>query len=173
MTFYISYKYWPILIFIALLLVGFAMGVFEYLYENRFYPGVTINNTSVGGRTYQEVLDEFIGKSEAIKKDGLEVIFVSEGGEEKIRIASTANGLSPDNIVEYYSIENAEPLVKEAYQWGREGSLLQRTFEQSSLFLGKNINVSVVAHKEAIQSLLFSRAKYFFEPAVSAQFIFD
>jgi len=153
----------------AALLVGF----FEFKYSNKYYPGITIDGESVGGKTHAEVLQEFKTKSDILLKNGLTLIFKKQSGEKKINIPATTVGFTSDILVEYFSIDNLNENIDLAYNWGHKGSLIQRIKEQYASIYGKNFYSPISTHKEAIESLLSREIKYFMTPAVPAQFSLD
>jgi len=156
------------LIFIAILAV-FGW-LFESIYSDRYYPGVMIAGESVSGRTYSEVLQEFKTKSDALLKNGLNLVFEKENNKKEINIPTTTTGFTPDILVEYFSVGDLEGVISNAYDLGHKGTIIQRLKEQFTLILGKNFNSPISPHKEAISSLLSRETKYFFTTGVPAQF---
>jgi hypothetical protein len=49
--------------------------MFEY--KDKFYPGIFINNESVGGKTYSEVLNKYKTNADIIKEKGISIVFLS------------------------------------------------------------------------------------------------
>jgi len=160
------------LILILIIILGaIALVVFfEFKYSDKFYPGITINNISVAGKTYEQVLQEFKTKSDALKKDGLKLVFNKTNSKKEINIPEATTGLTPDTNFEYFSVVNFEPIISGAFSWGRKGNFSQRIEEQYNLIYKKNFAVSVSAHKEAIESLVSRETKYFLTAGTPAQF---
>jgi vancomycin resistance protein YoaR len=161
-----------VLIFFTLFVVS-AIGFFEYKYFNKFYPGITINGKSVAGKTYEQVLQEFKTKSDNLQKNGLILVFNVRGDKTELNIPLATTGLTPDTLIEYFTITDFNEIISQSYNWGHSGNILQRLKEQSALIMGKNFVYSVLPHKEAIESLIFNHKKYFFIEEVPAQFSAD
>jgi vancomycin resistance protein YoaR len=169
----IKWLIFPVIFLALLITVASSVWFLEFKYSDRFYPGITIAGESVDGKTYNEVSQEFKTKSDALLKNGLDLVFKRETGETKINIPVSTTGLTPDILVEYFSIGDLQGVVSSAYDWGREGTIMQKLKEQLALFSGKNFNSPISAHKEAIQSLLSRETKYFLAAGVPAQFSLD
>ncbi|OGZ70029.1 MAG: hypothetical protein A3F47_01570 [Candidatus Staskawiczbacteria bacterium RIFCSPHIGHO2_12_FULL_38_11] len=157
----------------SLIILATLVTIFELAYFHRYYPGVKSAGTWVGGKTYEEVLQELKTKSESLQKTGLTLVFNKEDSIKKVNIPAATTGLTSDTLVEYFSIQDIQKDAKSAFDWGRKGNPVQRLKEQFSLILGKNFNTSVSAHKEAIYSLLERETKNYFIAAVPANFSFD
>ena len=149
------------------------VGFFEFKYSGLYYPGVMIAGQSVGGKTYAEVLQEFTEKSDTLLNNGLVLVFERQDGKTEVNIPAITTGLTSDTLVEYFSIIELRETVTHAYNWGRQGTMLQRLKEQFVLLSGKNFNSPAVPHQEAIKSLLARETKNIFTPKVPARFSFD
>ncbi len=146
---------------------------FELQYANKFYPGITINGEPVSGKTYQQVAAEFEEKTEALQKKGLTLVFQSQTQKTEITIPATATGLTPDAVVEYFSIGPAQEDILHAYNFGRTGGIITRLKNQLSLALGKNVIIPVVASRDSIESLITRETERHFAAQIPAQFSFD
>jgi len=158
---------------IVLLFFITLIGTFELRYANKFYPGVMIAGESVGGRTHDDVLQEFKEKSDVLLKDGLSLVLEKTDGKKEINIPATITGLNSDTLVEYFSIVDLEANIARAYAWGHKGTVIQRLKEQFASILGKNFTSPVSPHKEAIQSLISRETKNFLVTGVPANFSLD
>ena len=116
---------------ISVVLVLCVVG-FEIRYWDRYFPGVEVNGRSVGGKTYEGVLEEFKNAAEHLEEKGLELVFVSEGGEKKLIIPDNADGFTPDASISYFSIGDYHAAIDQAYSYGRRGSIVTRISEQFS-----------------------------------------
>ncbi len=166
----IKYFLFPIIFLAALAVLAALVGFFEFKYSDTYYPGVMIAGESVGGRNYGDVLQEFKTKSDALFKNGLNLVFEKKDGKKEINIPASSTGFTSDILVEYFSIGDLQGAVSDAYDWGRKGDILQRFKELFALIPGKNFNSPVSLHKEAIQSLLSREIKYFLTAGAPAQF---
>lgn len=162
-----------------LLCIIFLWGVvkisdFENRYKELFLPGVTIADMSVGGKTYDEVFRVFKERAERLQEHGISVVFEGSTAHPEVNIPPSSAGLSPDIVVEYFSINDWENDLRDAYAWGREGSIFQKFFKQVSLiFRSKNFFFSADVHEEALNSLLDREFRILLKPSAPAQFVFN
>ena len=146
---------------------------FEYTYNNRFYPGIYVDGRLVGGKTYTEVFNEYKKGAEALDKDGITLIFESEKGERIVNIPMEASGMSPDRVVAYFSLGDWEGSLREAYDYGRNGNILTKIFEQAnSLIKNKEFNFPAVFQSEAISSFYSREIKGYFKETISSNFVY-
>ena len=142
------------LIFFIVILAS-ATAFFEIKYNKSFYPGVKIAGEDVSGKSYAEILQHFQERVDLINKNGAAFNIISEKGTIPVQIPTFSNGLTTDKVVEYFSLDDWENVVKTAYSVGRKGNLWQRIKEQYESFANaKNFIFSPVIQKEAINSFL-------------------
>ena len=163
-------------IFILLpILVGvMALGFFEIKYHDKFYPGVFVAGEKVSGETYLEAFNHFREKSEELKNNGLSVNFENfKGIKKKVNIPMSATGLTSDNSIEYFLINDWENDLQKAYSWGRNPNVFKSSIEQLTLlFANKNFNFSFTVQKEALSSLLENEIRSFLKKSIPAEFSF-
>ena len=148
------------------------VATFETAYSDYFYPGVFLDGKSVGGKTYSEVFDHYKNDADLLYKDGITFIFDGEKGEQRVNIPVSVSGLSPDRVVEYFSLGDWEKAVKDAYDYGRSGSMLKKKIDQISLLVQNRIfDFPAVFQSEAIRSFYTREIEDHFKQAVPAQFI--
>lgn len=173
----IAKKWWliiPGVLLVVILIAGALFFLsFELKYSHRFYPGVMINGESVGGKTYEEVLAEFKEKTDILQKKGLTLVFEGKTNKTEITIPATATGLTPDAVVEYFSIGPQTEIINRAYGWGHTGSLVKKLKERFLLTIGKNFTIPVTANRESIESLITRETSHYFGAQIPAQFSFD
>ncbi|MFA6325151.1 MAG: VanW family protein [Candidatus Paceibacterota bacterium] len=159
-------------ILVPLLLSTYALCAFEIKYSDRFYPGVLVNGEKVGGQSYVEALNHFKEKSEELKNNGLSINFENLKGEnKKVNIPMSVPGLTADNSIEYFTINDWENDLQKAYKWGRGINIFRSSIQQISLlFTRKNFDFSTVIQEEAINSLIESELNNFLKKSVSAEF---
>ncbi|MES2023862.1 MAG: VanW family protein [Patescibacteria group bacterium] len=174
----------PIFIRIGLLIFGWGLillpiflgiwliGSYEIKYSYRFYPGILVGGESVGGMTYDEALNHFKEKADELRKEGLNLRLESSKGIQQINIPMLATGLTSDNYTEYFSIDNWEDNLRQAYQWGHGINILDDIREQSVLIFGnKNFNFPATTQREAVKSLLDNEISGSFETGIPAKFL--
>lgn len=164
---------------LVILLAAFTVAValmffsFELTYAHTFYPGVKINNQAVAGKTYEQVAREFKEKTDALEKTGLTLVFEGKSNTSNIIIPATATGLTPDAVVEYFSLQPTQETIKRAYDFGHSGGLAKKLKEQFSLVVGRNFVIPVSASRESIESLIARETSRHFDAQIPAQFSFD
>ncbi len=123
----------PVLVFLLVLLVGalVGIGVFQFHYAHRFLPGTVLGGENIGGLTYEEVVARASQVADSLAKDGMQVLFKSGGGDKVIIIPSQSTGLTPDVVVEYFSIGNYRKAIDAAFAFGHTGSIFVRLKEQA------------------------------------------
>ncbi len=163
-------------IFLLLVLIFFGAleyKIFDARYKDRFYPGIYLGGESVGGQTYQEVLDRFQNKITALEKNGLEANFESSQGVEKINIPMSEIGFTADNSIEYFSVDDWENNLKKAYEWGHGPNPIRNLKEQAELlFIKKDFNFSAELQKFATDSFVEHTIYNFLKKSVPASFSF-
>lgn len=154
-----------------LVLLAIFVGLFEITYYNRFYPNIIIGKESVGGKSYGEVLEKFQKTRDRLQEEGLALVFFRNGNSKEINLPLARQGLTADTVVEYFSLAEAEKTLADAYQMGRQGSVLRRFWEQLILAVrGRSFQFPNDIYQEAIQSLLTRELKNFFEEPIPAVF---
>jgi len=147
-----------IIFFIILLLIfGSLAGVyiFERNYRNRFYPNIILGGERVGGKSYDEVLSRIKLVGDALKSNGIQLVIPTDHTTTTISISQRSVGLTPDVVVEYFTLGDYEKTVKEAYQYGRSGNIFNKLKTQFSLLKTPHIFVLPFSLREtSIESLL-------------------
>ncbi len=144
---------WAIAIFIFLLLCGTAF--FEYHYRDRFFPGVVIGGESLRGIRYQDVIERVTRVGEGLALDGIHVVIKSRSGDKTIIIPERSTGLTPDVVVEYFSVGDSEKVVDEAFALGHTGSFWSKLLAQYRLLRsGYSSEYDLTLREESISSIL-------------------
>ncbi len=164
-------------IFLLLISVFFGiwrLGIFEIKYSDRFYPGVFVAGEAVGGQTYAEALDHFQIKADEIEKSGLTANFESSKGVKNINIPMNYSGLTTDNSVEYFTLDNWQDDLEKAYRYGHGANIFRILKERIVLiFKNKYFTFSASIQKEALDSMLESELDNFYKKNTPAQFSYD
>ena len=146
-----------LLVIFTLLLIGGIAGliIFEREYATRFFPNVVLGSEHVGGKTFAEVASRIRLVGEALRTTGLQLVLVTDNGTTTITIPERSVGLTPDVVVEYFTLGEYEAAVRAASEYGHTGSLLRRVREQLSLLVSEKIfELPVVMREPALRSLL-------------------
>lgn len=160
---------WSIFSIIILAMIG-SIFFFERAYSDRFYPGIVIGETSVGGKTLAEVLSHFNDEAKVLADTGVGLIFLDSGTTKTATIPMSAQGLTPDKSFEYFSLGDWQETIEDAYQFGRMGSWWRRYKEQTNLILKKKFNLPSTIYETAIRSFLSRELDLFLRKTVPAQF---
>lgn len=145
---------------------------YEQQYRGRFYPGVILGGIDVGGKSYGDARALFERRAGEFAEHGLDFIFERGDKQKEVRVPAFIAGLTPDNLVVYFSLGNWAATIRDAYAFGRTGSLWRRGTEQfGALVSRKNIDMPGTANRNAVQSLLNRELVKFFSTAAPAQFV--
>ncbi len=147
----------PVVIFFIVVLLGLTTGVivFEHHFANRFFPGISLGGINVGGNTYQEVRDNAQRIVQLLEQEGVQVVLTSKNGQKTIVIPKRSTGLTPDVVVEYFTIGDYKKAIDDAFAIGHTGSLITRLKEQVSVVVGRyEGDYAVVPLEDSIRALL-------------------
>jgi len=147
--------------------------LFQYTYQDRFYPGVFIGNVSVEGKTLAEVTTYFAEKEKILKNTGIHFDFVDGTPATEVVIPMSAPGLTPDRSFEYFSLGDWRKTLVAAYTFGRTGDLWQRIREQLELVSSKKFDLPYNLYDVSVDSLITQELNDFLREPVSAKFSTD
>lgn len=139
--------------------VSFTFIIFQHVYHERVFPGITINNLYLGGKTKEEVKNYFLGKNAQIPKSVL--TFTLAG--EKIT-------LSAEDLQVGY---NDSLLSDQVYMIGRSADVFSNVSLIFTAYLsGLNLSPSYRYSQQATQVALDPFAKKVYKEPVNALFTF-
>jgi vancomycin resistance protein YoaR len=141
----------------ALVLTGSVTGLyfFEKTHQERFFPNVMLGDELVGGKSFEEVVSRIKLVGEALKTNGLQLIIPTDYATTTIVIPEQSIGLTPDVVVEYFSLGDYQKAVQEAFDFGHSGSLWKRIGEQLSLLItNHSVPLPLSLRETAVKSLL-------------------
>ncbi len=165
----LSILFWIPLICIAAAASSLARSDFEH--RGHFYPNVYIGDEPVGGKTFEEVREKMGRVAADLNSKGIRVVFHGKEGAREINIPISAQGLTADLVVEYFSLNDWQSAAEKAYAWGRSGSVLTRAWENYWLLLGKkSFDFNNTVNEPAVRSFLEREIKIFLKEAEPAQF---
>jgi vancomycin resistance protein YoaR len=165
-----SPKKWLLVLFVVLFLIIDSILIFEFIYANKFYPGILINNVPVGGKTYGDIMYHYNTEAAVLKDAGLRINFSDGGGTKEIHIPLSAQGLTPDKSFEYFSLGDWEKPIQAAYQFGRTGSFDRRVREQLSLLSNKKFDLQSTLYEVSVRSFLSRELELFLKKTEPAHF---
>lgn len=161
--------------FLVFLLVAGSVGslfFFEQSYRGRFYPNVIIGGERVGGKTYEEVLNQVRLVGEALRTSGIQLVVPTDHATTTIVIPERSVGLTPDVVVEYFTLGDYERVVRDAFQFGRSGSFIKRLQAQFELLRSSHTFALPLALREAaVESLLTREFNTLLKKTSDAHFV--
>src|SRR3989344_5706734 len=130
-------KIWVAVVFALAILVvvifGLGLGL-TLAYQNKTFPNVSIGNLPLGGLSENEARAALNGYSDTIKKN----IYTLKFGDRELKIS--AYGLGEEASLfggETFYYLDASQAAKQAYNFGRTGSVVTRGFEIWRALLGQ------------------------------------
>ena len=136
---------------VGLVVLGALVTTFELQYRGKFFPHTIVAGEDVGGRTYAEVMDKARLTVQRLETEGFLVHIASS----TIKIPAFSQGLTPDTVVEYFTLGEWQAALEKVYQQGRRGALLERIGGQLDIVLGgREIQFPYVLQETAVRSLL-------------------
>ena len=160
------------IVVLLLLAAGVSLVFFERSYRDRFYPNSIVGGQAVGGKTLNEVLARMKLTGEALKTNGLQLIVPAGIATTTITIPQQSVGLTPDVVVEYFSLGDYEETVREAFSFGHTGSVGRRLREQLSLLVRPHsVALPVALRGPAVESLLVREFSELLKKPYDAHFI--
>ena len=144
---------WLFTIFLIVGLIAFA--IFEFNYVGRFYPNVFIGTKNVGGQTFEEVLKKLQEADQLLSNKGISIEVQTKNGPRTIKIPRFSQGLTADSVVEYFSTDNWQGALFQAYTYGRAGSVLSRFWQHlKSQIIWHKYPLTSDLQESAVNSLL-------------------
>ncbi len=141
---------------------------FQYFYDGRIYPGVTVAGVSLAGKTYEEARDE-LSRLATPLESGATVRFQ----DRTVIVGSHLAPLDPDADMLLLDF-NPKGTAEAALAVGREGSIFSNVASQTSaLLFGHDSGFSVIAEREAITALLKKTFSDFERPTANASVTLD
>ena len=102
-------RYWVwIMAAIIMPLVIAEVVFFESNHQNTFFSNIYLGTETVGGKSYDEVLKRVKLVGDALKTVGLELVVPVNHSTTTITIPQRSTGLTPDVVVEYFSVGDYE-----------------------------------------------------------------
>lgn len=158
--------------------VGTAYGIFHSKYDQRFYPGVNIQDIHLSGLTYLDAYERLEQKIKTIETKGITVRFAAAPGGVRANADVNLLPLIPAfdatmNDQELYHIE-WKSVLDSAYAFGRGKKWQQNIREQIFLFLTpRTLFPHVTLNEELLRNVLKETFDHFEQPAVDATLALD
>ncbi len=128
-------------------------------YEHKFYPGVSIGEYDLSGKTYMEALGQLEDSVTTLEQDGISVQYQDASSSEEtpptLQLTPVIVPLdAAGNEREIYSIDYQDSLDA-AYEIGRQGNQLLQAKQQFWAWkYGRSIQLTYTFDKEHIQKLI-------------------
>ncbi|MBU0731557.1 VanW family protein [Patescibacteria group bacterium] len=152
-----------------LLLVG-AYFIFTYIYQDKIFPGVKLEEVSVSGMTEKEVETLIDNYSQALSEDGLDFTYEDTTYNLKPDVFSVEN---PEISYEVISLDSQDT-AKNIFDYGRNGNFWQNLGQQlKALFAGKSIALEYIVLDQEVTDNLNNEFNHYETPAQNATLSFD
>lgn len=138
---------------------------YEKYHANKIFPGITLGNISLGGKTQKEAATIINLKRDKILSDGITFLYQSK----KLVVPAEIFASDPDLSKTIISVDTARG-IKEAYGYGRSGHWMQNAISQAyNAIYGKRIPLEYTLEEREIKSILENDFKIFENPAQDAK----
>jgi len=132
-------------IIIFILFTFFVLGTMYFFYENKYedkiYPGVSIGDIDIGGKTLLET-EEIINK-ELDRLNQAGIVFSYENKDLAIfPIISSSDGVALDILISF----DVEETLNKAILIGRSGNIFNNTIEKTKPIFGKENNITLITN---------------------------
>lgn len=151
-----------------LLLVG-AYFIFTYLYQDRVYPGVRLEEISVAGMTEKEIESMIDGYSQALSEEGIDFTYEDTTHNLKPDVFSVEN---PEISYEVISIDSQDT-ARNIYEYGRSGNFWQNFGQQTkAMFAGQSMPLEFTMLEQDVKDGLAADFSQYETPARNASLAF-
>lgn len=151
--------------FILILVLAATYLIFEEIYKNKIYPGLTINQIDLSGLTREEaekILEEKIDK---INQNGLKFKFE----EEEITVGPIISSLAGDVAYQIVFFE-IDKTIDHAFGFGRSSGFFKNlTKKIRAGTRGRVIKLSFSIKEEEIRNILYESFQFFDQPGEDAR----
>jgi vancomycin resistance protein YoaR len=145
-----------ILLTIITVLVILGLGFYVFLqvrYDNRIYPGISINNIDLGGQTMAEAKKNLESKANELLNNDLKFTY----RDRTVNIAQESFMLNIDNARPVLTIDYNQAL-KEAYNYGRSGQIIPDIQNRVKAFFNKKtVALPIILDQEILKPELIAK----------------
>ncbi len=161
--------YWPLyfvaVFFILADLAASSYLVFEEYYKNKIYPGISIGELYLGGKTADEAKNILETKVNELNQNGLKFAY----GENEATITPIISSFNGDLAYQVITI-NVDETISRALSVGRDAGIRADLLDQFEAMLnGRRIFVSFSLDEEQITKMLADDFGQFAAPAENAK----
>jgi vancomycin resistance protein YoaR len=152
---------------ILLLLFAIAGGSywwFERTYALAFYPGVSVLDIELEGKTVEEATQELQARVDAMQDSGITVLHE----ETTLVLPPTLVPLDASSVEQELYAYDIETTLRDAYAIGRQGGTLQQIRDQWSARSGRNVELAYNLNRDQVLSLIDTTFTEYEKPAVNA-----
>ncbi len=153
-----------IIFFIVLILLTGAYFIFEKKYDGKIYPGVSIGNISLSGKTFNQAKEIINQGLDKINQDGFKIYYQNQTETIYPIVASLTGDIA------YKLIEtDVEKTSINAITFGRNNNFFLNTLNKlKALTFGKNIYLVSQIDENRIKEILKAKFSKFETPAENA-----
>jgi vancomycin resistance protein YoaR len=162
-------RHWPLYLaavfFILLDLAISAYLIFEEYYKNKIYPGVTIGNIDLGGKTMTQAKNILSGRVDDIVQNGFTFTF----DNQKTQITPIISSFNGDVALQIIDI-NTNSTTNNAFAFGRGQDIKKNLSNQLEAILhGRHIDASYSIDYDRTENILKNNFKQLDEIPRNAQ----
>ncbi|MFC1622392.1 VanW family protein [Patescibacteria group bacterium] len=141
-----------ILIVLSIIFVISALFfVLETIYQNKFYPGVSVSGVNISKLTQPQAKKIFHAKLQELNSEGQEFFYRQQRSN---LYPTTFSANDPDLVYEIITFD-LEKTLEQAYSFGRDENFWLNLWEKTKLpFVNKNLVIKYDLDKTAIEKIL-------------------
>ena len=156
------------IIIVCIFLIAASGAAFAAAHEGKIYPGVAVGSFPLGGLTLDEARETVLASFDFVEENGLRFVFRDRNVTVPTVLTATDD---PDLSYEVISYD-AEATAREAYMYGRSGSITHQWSERlASLFGSVSFAPHVEWRQDAVIDILKKNFSEFENPARSASLV--
>lgn len=137
----------------------------EFTYAEKFYPGISLDSYSVGGKTKEDVKKHFQEVQTQFDSSGIDI----SGNGKKINIKPLVIGQGENELAQSIVSFDWDKTIDQAYRLGRSGNKFENFIEQIKIFLSKpKFEIDAIFSDDVLLEILKSEFKDLEEPTTNA-----
>ncbi len=165
-------KWLLMVVAIFFILGGIAASLLLYVnhhFEEKIYPGVTVNNIDLGGEKIEEARKILTQKTDKVARKGITFQYQNS----RINVTPAITSFNPDLAYNIYSY-NIRDTLQQAYKVGRTGNWWQTLQTKINTYLyGNNISIDYSVKKKEVKKILEQNFDQYNSPGKDASLIAD
>jgi len=155
--------------FSILLLFFFTTLIYQNIYSDKFFAGLSMTGVKLGGKTFNEAQYEITKKIDNFNSNGLLIIYQ----DKQIFLPASLVGDTPDIYFDIFNF-NTKKGLESAFNIGRGNNFLKNSLDQITIMLARpNLGTIYYVDEDKILSILKNNLNEFEQYAKNAELIFN